>query len=490
MLNHDEEDQRGDDRAPLIANGTNSNQGSRSKRVAVVEPVVEGDLPSEPAIHSNQSSASKRRPRSQSFIDEALDKEKEQREQNLTVRQRYKPAFIIGVFAFLVTVSQLSQPFLPERKKKYFGSDKEAAEIQSIIDCVSAFFGVLLASAYGKLSDRFGRRPFFLLFAFANFVTQATVALVPGNILVAMITNGVAKLVQQSFLFAWLADCYSSKMRMQVVAFISAVGAFSSLFMIATVFMSFQMTAYVCLGISVILMLYAFFVIEETLPEERRIQLTLDDVAHNPFAAIVDLAKSKVAAGLTAILFLYSVAQVGTGDIYMFYLNERVGFTSSDNAYLVCGAGITEPIFYLLVLPRMLRLFSPSMIILFTLFALILELVTIVTLWAKWAAFAFGLPIVSFVNLLPPVAFGLLQNTCKASDLGQRMAGVQAALDFASAIGPLFFGLLYGNLTNTLMFLPFVICAALVVPPMFITTRLVKWMKEEQEGDAEPSQAA
>ena len=460
------------EKEPLVLNEPSSN--SRSKRVQLVQPAAD------------ESSAT-RRLRAQSVVDEDIDHVKELREQNATFWQKYNGAIKVGVFAFLLSLSALTVPFLPERKKDYFGSDKKAALVQSIIDCITALLGLLLASIYGKLCDRYGRRPFFLLLSVVNSLTAASLVLFPNNILITMIVGGLASLVQQSFLFAWLADVYSSKMRMQVVAIISAVSSFSAIFMITTAFVKFHLMSYICLGASALAIAFAFFFIEETLPIERRIKLTSSDVLHNPFAAIIALAKSKVAAGLTAILFFFGVAQVGTGDIYMFYLNERIGFTAVDNAYLVCLAGIIEPFFFLVVLPRALRILSPNMMILATLCFLIIELVTIATLWAKWAAFAFGIPVVSFVNLLSPVVFGLLQNTCKASELGQRMAGVQATMDLASAIGPLFFGLLYGNLKNALMFLPFVVCAGLAIPPILIALRLTKWMAEEIGEVAEPA---
>jgi MFS family permease len=472
-----EEPNHPSEHAALVAAADTKKSDSRSRRIVLVTNEEE-----EHTEKKSDGSSVITRQRTLSLADEnAIDRQKELKEETAKFWEKYGPGVKVGIFSLLSAVSTLTQPFLPEIKKKYFGSDPKAAQMSSIILAASAVVGMFTASAYGKLSDSYGRRPFFILFALANLLTQASVAFFSDTILVSMVVGGVANLIQGSFMFAWLGDTYSSKMRMQMVAVISAVSSFSALLFITTIFVKFDLMKYICVGAAVLQVVFVYFFIDESLPPDSRTALTAADVLHNPFGAMLSLAKSKVALGLTTILFFYVISQLGTGDIYMYYLNQRIGFTAVDNAYIACAAGIVEPFFFLFVLPRALRVVSPMLLMTAILCCVILELLIIATLWAKWAAFALALPMVAFVNLMTPVALGLLQNTCSASSLGQRMAGVQAVIDLGSAIGPLFFGLLYAHVNNALIFLPFVVCAVLALPPIFVSLKVNKWIKEEQE---------
>lgn len=444
--------------------------------------------------------------------DEAVDLIKQDMEANGTFLQKYKFLMIVGLWVFLSNLQGLNTPFLTKVKSDQLGGDQRAGEIQSIVACVGASVGMFTATVYGQLVDTLGRRPFFILGSFVVAINSAMVAFLRDHIIVSIIFSAFAGLVQQSYINASIADVYSTKMRMTAMSILIAVSSFCGVLIIVTTFLDEQICSYLAFGSSVLMIIVSLFIPETlTIAQERRAEVerrllndsifrrqhpdalepsaapTENDQSisrikcENPFAAMTHLVKSKVMLGAVTILFFYMMAQVGTGDVYMFYLAERISFTEKDNAYVIVESALLQPLVLMVFLPIALKFISPVMIILFSLAMLIAELVTIATLWALWPVFAIGVPLVALTLLLQPVLTGIVQNAGNERDQGRRMTGLQAFTDFADALGPLLFGLMFGKLDKALVFLPFVICAGLVVIPVIISLRLNKWMKDEAD---------
>lgn len=441
--------------------------------------------------------------------DEAVDLIKQDMETNGTFIQKYKFLMIVGFWVFLTNLQGLNNPFLTKIKADQLGGDQKAGELQSIVACVGATVGMCTATVYGQLVDSWGRRPFFIIASVAIAINSALIAFLRDHIIVSIIFSAVMGLVQQSYINAAIADVYSTKMRIKAMSILISVSAFCGVLIIVTTFLTGDMCAYIAFGSSILTIGVSLWIPETlTIAQERRAEVerrllndsifqrqhpdalepsnvaTSDESdgkvkCENPFAAMAHLAKSKVMLGSVTILFFYMMAQVGTGDVYMFYLAERISFTEKDNAYVIVESALIQPVVIAVLLPIAMKYVSPVMIILFSLCMLIAELVTIATLWALWPVFAIGVPLVAFTQLLVPVLTGIVQNAGNERDQGRRMTGLQAFTDFADAVGPLIFGLMFGNLDKALVFLPFVICAGLVVIPLVITLRLNKWMKEE-----------
>jgi MFS family permease len=461
--------------------------------------------------HNDFSKAAASRQARAVIEDEAVDLIKQDMEANGTFMQKYKFLMIVGLWVFLSNLQGLTMPFLTKIKSDQLGGDQRAGEIQSIVACVGATVGMFTATVYGQLVDTLGRRPFFILASFVVAINSAMVAFLREHIIVSIIFSAFAGLVQQSYVNASIADVYSTKMRMKAMSILIAVSSFCGVLIIITTFLDEDICAYIAFGSSIIMIIVSLFIPETlTIAQERRVEVERrllndsifrrqhpdalepsDIVAseqseirikcENPFAAMTHLVKSKVMLGAVTIFFFYMMAQVGTGDVYMFYLAERINFTEQDNAYVIVESAILQPLVLMVFLPIALKYISPVMIILFSLSMLIAELVTIATLWALWPVFAIGVPLVAFTQLLQPVLTGIVQNAGNERDQGRRMTGLQAFTDFADALGPLLFGLMFGKLDKALVFLPFVVCAGLVVIPVIISLRLNKWMKDEAD---------
>lgn len=428
--------------------------------------------------------------------DQAVDESKQLREAESGFFEKYRVCLIISLWSFCMSINQLSAPFLTKIKSDQLGGEQRAGEIVSIAAGTTAVVGIFTASLFGTLLDTYGRRPFFILASVLNLLVSALTTFLRDRIIVSIVVGSVAGLVQQSYLPAAIADAYSTKMRIRAVSIVIACGSLAALTMILTSFISEDACFYIAFGSTIVSLAVSLF-IPETLTEalqrkrdvEQKLLLNNSIIdappeeqrrCENPFAAMIHLCKSKVMLSCTAILFFYLMAQVGTGDVYMFYLAERVQFTAQDNAWVMIEAGVLQPLVLLVFVPLALKYVSPILLMLFALGMLIAELVLIATMWALWPVFALGVPIVAFTQVLQPVVLGIVQNSGDERDQGRRMSGLQAVMDLADGVGPLMFGLLFGNLKAALVFLPFVISAGLVVIPIALTFRLTRWIAEEE----------
>ena len=463
------------ERVPLVDGGDDKEEAVpknstddvlTTEKLLTDEPLTEGD-----------------RERSRSQIMEGLDDEMQKMESDRGCCAKWKNTILLCIWIFLMASSNVvSQPFLITIKKDYFGTDQKAAMIQSIIQCTSAFLGIFIAPSYGKLMDSWGRRPFFLITSAGNCVVLALLYAFQHKIIVYMLASGVMSLMQSSFTLAFVSDSYSSKMRMRVFGIIAAIGNLSILIVVVAIALNdSSVCMLIGLGFSVVALIYTFFVMPETLDQSLRVPITAETLKENPLKAVAHLRKSKVVLSLCAVVSCFLVAQVGTGDVYQFYLNQRLGFTPTDNAILLIEVAIVAPICLLVVLPLLLRYFSPQLTIMIALVMLIAELILIATIWAWWAIFAIVVPVAEITNILLPVVLGLLSAAGSKKDQGRRMAGFQAIMDLMDAIGPLLFGLLYGFLPPNLSFMPFAVAAAFVVPPFLLCFKLSKYLKDEAD---------
>jgi DHA1 family tetracycline resistance protein-like MFS transporter len=392
----------------------------------------------------------------------------------LTLRT-YKPAIKVGVFTFLMSVPGiLTQPVLIEAKKDYFGSDQQAALVQSIMDCVTAGVNLLLVVLYGRLLDAVGRRPFFILSALFGVAAYVTLVAFPSTPIIFMLVSEAGNLVQSSFAIAYLSDLATPAQRPKFFALTAAVSTVVLLLGIVNAVVT-NMNVRILYLVGAILsgmgLLFAVFFLPESLPKEKRTPLKCRGAA-NPLSDVSVMCKSRTLILCTVISVIVDLADIGVGDVYMFYLNQRVGFNEQDMGWLFVELSVIGPVCLLVALPLLLRMLSPSFVMSIALIGNAGVMVIIATIWAKWPIFAFAAPMAGIMAMVTPIIQATVTNTGNEADVARRVTALVAIGDLCSAIGPLPFGLLYAKLQGTLTAVPFFVSCGLCVLAAYLATRI------------------
>jgi DHA1 family tetracycline resistance protein-like MFS transporter len=438
--------------APLITDGA----------INVEKPLlIEADLVSDAAHADNDATAEVPSPPQQCW-------------------PKFRFAVTVGVFAIILSSPcVLMAPTMIEVKRNYFGGDRRAAMVQGIVDCGIALINLIAAPAVGRVLDRFGRRPGFLLQPTILAFAALAACLTPTNPVPYMALSAVAAFVQNSYVITAISDVTMPEHRTHMFAVVQAMamvgtligGGFSAAkFSDAA---NFGFAACCCAAAAV----YAFFFIPETLPADRRTAMTLDGL--NPIHGFGILLRSRALRISVVLMALVGTAMTGFGDVWMFYLNDKLQFTRDDLTHLMMLGGLTAPIALLVVLPQAIKRFQPVAILVAALLMTVLLILGVALAWSKLLVFALvplsAAPQVVFLILTSVVANGGTPDL-----LARRLAAFTAINDLCGAIGPLVFGVAIGTLPKSMMSIPMVVAAALV----FVGVPLVYPLQRAVELDA------
>lgn len=304
--------------------------------------------------------------------------------------------------------------------------------------------------------------------------------LFPGTILVYMLTKGLVSLLQPSFVAAYIADRYRGWARATVFGANSAADQLASVFGLLVRNWTTQQCSIFSLVCATILVPYAFFLLPESMDSRQKRKFSCSTL-ENPFAPFKMLAKSKTVMACTGVLMCFVFASVGTGEVIIYYLNQRTGVNKDDLAFMYLESGILGPLVLFIALPILMRLLTPVLVLVVTLTAQVGGLILLASIWAKWPIYAIGVPLLSLTQMGAPTILAIMSSAGAPSLQGQRLTAVTATTQLATALGALTFGLLYGNLPPTLGFLPFLVATVFVVPAGFLAFRLPRYSKEDAE---------
>lgn len=406
---------------------------------------------------------------------------------------QWRSLVILGGFLLMGSLpSVMLQPIMPEMKKKYFGSDAKAAMFQSISDGTIALINTILCGAFAQLLDTIGRRPFFLAQAGFSLLNSILVLIFQHTPPVWMISMSFSRIVQGSFLLAWISDQYTPEQRPRAYAVNQAVGLFAVLPVLIVVASGLPHTILFAISVAVALitLIYAFFLIPESYPKPLRKKFNEFGITTftNPFKTLKFLCVSRTIAAMSVILALAATAQIGTQEVTIYWVDSRVGYGPIDIAIGLAEMAILVPPGLIFILPILLRYLSPIMILMMSLTALCAAIVLIATIWAKWVMFAFVQPLLIVEVWAVPVIYSMMANSGGVADQARRMTAMQVVIDLCSAAGPLLFGIAYGELSGTMVLIPFGCCLLLCIISGFITMRLAKWYEIDilnKKGDEE-----
>jgi MFS transporter, DHA1 family, tetracycline resistance protein len=382
-------------------------------------------------------------------------------------RKAAMPFILITVLIDMLSIG-LIVPVLPALVGKFTSNPSEQTHWYGVIVfsfSLASFFGTPVLAA---LSDKYGRRPLLLLgfcgLALNFFATAMATSL---WMLVASRIVGGGMQANASVAQAYVADISTPEERTK------RFGALGAMFGIGFILgpalggtlgaIHVQLPFFVAGGLALLNLLYGIVVLPESLPVEKRRNVTWR--AANPFASLKDLAQLKGVGMLVAVLGCAALAQFTLYTTWVLYNTFRFGWGPAENGWSLFAVGIVSALVQGVLLGKLLKRFSRENLAVWGLASSAVGFFLWGLATEGWMMYA-----VIVANLLGNVVGaslqGIVSNAADAKSQGQTMGAVSALSSLMAVVAPVLGAPLLGMVshlprTDWRVGAPFFFCAAL-----------------------------
>ena len=349
---------------------------------------------------------------------------------------------------------------------------------------VAAAFGFanfLGSPVLGALSDQYGRRPVLLLgftgLALSFFVTAAATALW-GLVAVRLFSGAMQANI--SVANAYVADITPPEDRAKRFGQLGA--AFGVGFILGPATggllgeIDIRLPFIVAGCLALINLTYGYFVLPESLPLDKRRKF--DWRKANPISSIGNLAALKGVGVLVVVIGLSTLAQFILQCSWVLFTAFKFGWGPRENGLSLFSVGLMSVIVQGFLLPRLLKRFSPSRLV-------VLSLVSSSITYVGWALVPQGWMLIAFIvfNVFGYASTAAIQsiisNSVDATRQGATMGAVSSLNSLMAVLGPIIgpgLLMLVADLPkgDWRIGMPFLFCAALQVVALYFALRFAR----------------
>lgn len=333
-------------------------------------------------------------------------------------------------------------PVLPKLVSSFLGGDTGRAALVygwfvTVWEAMQFAFSPLL----GALSDRFGRRPLVLLSNLGLGLDYVLMALAPSLALlfVGRVISGITS-ASFSIASAYIADVAPPEKRAASYGMLGA--AFGIGFVLGPAIGGLlggadpRLPFWVAAAFSLANTVYGFFVLPESLPKELRAPFQWKKA--NPLGALQLLWSQRQLMGLSAVVFLSSLAHFVLQSTYVFYVAYRYGWTERKVGLAlalvgICAAivqgGLTRPVVARIGERKTLLLGNVLGACGFALYGLA----------PTSAIFWLGIPVNALWGLASPASQTLMTKRLGPSEQGRLQGALASLMAVAGIVGPTIF---------------------------------------------------
>ncbi|KAL4177256.1 hypothetical protein KRP22_002190 [Phytophthora ramorum] len=329
---------------------------------------------------------------------------------------------------------------------------RQAAWVSSIFSAGGCVGNLVLSPMLGQASDVYGRKPFLVM-------SQVMRVGVPFSVMYFMQPQGsitpyfALRLVDSGFgtagvMSAAVADVVAPEDRAAAFGLLFAslsVGYCTSAFVAP--FFSREHILQIAAGLFVTRVLWASFILPETLPPRTRMSKARW-VVENPISSMAILFRNQLFMRLTCLIALTSFVMNGIFQIQSFYLNTIVGFNVKDFGNLMLLGGILAVLGQALLLKPLVRCFKEKGVIVIALTASMMGMggfAASAYYPHKWLIYAMSIP-GCISDLSFPAISALKSINASDKEQGRLQGAIYGARSVFEAIGPLIFASLYASM--------------------------------------------
>lgn len=342
-------------------------------------------------------------------------------------------------------------PVLPELIMELTGEGlSRAAVYGGWLLMLYALMQFFCAPVLGNLSDRYGRRPV-LLFSLMAFSADYLVMGLAPTLTWLFFGRIMAGIAGATFApaNAYIADVSPPEKRAQNFGLVGA--AFGLGFIIGPSVggllgqLGPRVPFFAAAGLAMLNMVYGFFVLPETLTEDKRRPFSLKRA--NPAGTFLQVRRYPLVVGLLGVMFLYQIAHDANPSVWSYYTMEKLGWSERDVGYSLGFLGLMIAI----VQGGLIRKVIPRMgekrvvyagLVMFALgflgFALAANSLMI---FAAIVPFALG-------SAAIPALKGIMSNRVPGNAQGELQGAITSLISFTAIVAPLMMTQLFGYFTS------------------------------------------
>lgn len=321
------------------------------------------------------------------------------------------------------------------------GSIARAATITGYFGFAWATMQFIFSPILGAWSDRYGRRPIILISCAGLGFDYILMALAPslawlflGRLISGITTSNI------STAFAYVTDVTPPEGRAKKFGYLSA--AFGLGFIIGPAIggmlgnIQLRLPFWVAAGLSLANTIYGFFILPESLPQERRAKSTWHMA--NPLGSLSLLRSHPELAGLAVVTILYYLAHQVLPSIWVLYADYRYGWNQRMMGFSLAAVGVGVIVVSGVLVGPFVKRFGERRSLLWGLTFGVLAFVGIALASRGWLLFA-SIPFLALWGIAGPAMQSLMSQRVDHSSQGKLQGAINSLRAITGMGGPLLF---------------------------------------------------